>query len=114
MPFTKEEVRDKMAEKDVVILSVLPQEDFEKLHITGSRSLPLTLDYGAFLHEIEKKYGKEMFFITYGNHWTRADGASAAQAMKVQGFKAENYPGGIREWYDAGFPTEGTEMLRSA
>ena len=111
MSLTKEQVREKMVEKDVVVLSVLPQEDFEKLHIAGSRSLPLTLDYGAFLHEIEKMYGKKRFFITYGSHWTRVDGASAAQAMKVQGFNAENYPGGIREWFDAGFPTEGTEML---
>lgn len=114
MPFTKEEVLNKIKEKDVIILNVLPREDFEKLHITGSRSLPLTLDYAAFLQEVEKDYGKASFFITYGNHWTSADGASAAQAMRTGGFKVENYPGGIREWFDAGLPTQGTEALRQA
>ena len=109
MPLTKEEVFQKMREEGVVVLNVLPEADFQKLHIQGSQSLPLTLDYGAFLQEVERKHGKQRLFITYGDHLSRMDGASAAQAMRVHGFTAENYPGGIQEWFDAGLPTEGTE-----
>ncbi len=69
----------------------------------------MTLDYGGFIQEIEKKHGKQKLFITYGDHLSRADGASAAQAMRVHGFTVENYPGGIDEWFKAGFPTAGTQ-----
>jgi rhodanese-related sulfurtransferase len=109
MPLTKEEVFAKMKEEDVVLLNVLPEKDFHELHIQGSQNLPLTLDYSGFIQEIERKHGKNKFFITYGDHLSRLDGASAAQAMRTQGFKAENYPGGIQEWFEAGLPTEGTQ-----
>ena len=109
MPLTKEEVLEKMREESVVLLNVLPEPDYQRLHIQGSQSLPLTLDYGGFLQEIEKKHGKQKLFITYGDHLSRADGASAAHAMRVHGFRAENYPGGIQEWFESGLPTEGTQ-----
>ena len=109
MPLTKEEVFKRMKEEEVVLVNVLPETDFQKLHIQGSQSHPLTLDYSAFLNGIELKHGKKKSFITYGNHLTRLDGASAAQAMRTHGFTAENYPGGILEWFEAGLPTEGTE-----
>src|SRR5580658_3437940 len=109
MPLTKEEVVQKMQEEGVVVLNVLPEADFQKLHIQGSQSLPLTLDYGAFIQEIERKHGKQRLFITYGDHLSRMDGASAAHAMRIHGFTVENYPGGIQEWFEAGLPTEGTQ-----
>ena len=109
MSLTKEEVLEKMKEEGVVLLNVLPEAEFQKLHIRGSQSLPLTLDYARFIEEIEKKHGRQKLFITYGDHLSRADGASAAHAMRIHGFNAENYPGGIQEWFDAGLPTEGTQ-----
>jgi|SRR5579872_7588296 len=109
MSLTKEEVLEKMKEEGVVVLNVLPEADFHRLHIQGSQNLPLTLDYGGFLQEIEKRHGKKKFFITYGDRLSRADGASAAQAMRIHGFTAENYPGGIQEWFEAGLPTEGIQ-----
>ena len=109
MSLTKEEVLEKMKEEGVVVLNVLPEADYQRLHIQGSHSLPLTLDYGGFLQEIEKRHGKQKFFITYGDRLSRADGASAAHAMRIQGFKAENYPGGVQEWFEAGLPTGGNQ-----
>ncbi len=113
MSLTKEEVSVKRLEEGVVLLNVLPYEAFQKLHIQGSQSLPLTLDYAAFLQEIESKHGKQKRFITYGDHLSRADGASAAHAMRLNGFMVENYPGGIDEWFQAGLPTEGTQARLS-
>ena len=34
---------------------------------------------------------------------------NAAFVLKEQGFRADDYPGGIQEWSDAGLPIEGTE-----
>lgn len=112
MSMTKEEVFEKMKEEGVVVLNVLPEVDFQKLHIRGSENFPLTLDYGGFIQNIEKKHGKRKLFITYGDYLSRADGASAAQAMRVLGFSVDNYPGGIQEWFEAGLPTEGTHAGR--
>lgn len=109
MSLTKEEVFEKMKEEGVVVLNVLPEQDFQKLHIQGSQNLPLTLDYSSFIQEIERKHGKKKMFITYGDHWSRADGASAAHAMRIHGFTVENYPGGVQAWFEAGLPTEGTQ-----
>ena len=112
MSLTKEQVREKMVEKDVVVLSVLPQEDFEKLHIAGSRSLPLTLDYGAFLHEIEKDVRKEKVLHYLRQSLDPGGRRQRGASHEGSGFQRRKLPGGIREWFDAGFPTEGTEMLR--
>jgi len=109
MSLSKEEVLGKTREEGVVLLNVLPEADFQKLHIKGSENFPLTPDYGGFIQAIEKKHGKQKLFITYGDRLSRADGASAAQAMRVLGFTAENYPGGIQERFEAGLPTEGTQ-----
>ncbi len=37
MSLTKEEVFEKMKEEGVVVLNVLPEPDFQKLHIQGSQ-----------------------------------------------------------------------------
>jgi len=109
MSLTMEEVFEKMKKEDVVLLNVLPEKDFQKLRIQGSQNQPLTLDYSDFMQQIERKHGKKKLFITYGDYLSRADGASAAQAMRTLGFKAENYPGGIQAWFEAGLPIEGTQ-----
>ena len=38
----------------------------------------------------------------------------AAKALLAVGFKAEDYPGGIQEWSEAGYPVEGTMAPKAA
>jgi rhodanese-related sulfurtransferase len=109
MSMSKEAVKDKMKDMNVVVLNVLPDNDFAKLHIQGSESLPLGQSDGDFVQAVEKKYGKDKFFITYCAGMTCNAGPKAAKALQEKGFKANDYPGGIQEWSEAGFPTEGTE-----
>ncbi len=109
MPYTKEALLEKMEKANVVVLNVLPEGEFQKLHIRGSRNLPLTQDYGAFAKEVERLYGKKRLIITYCTDFTSASSANAAKILREKGFEAENYSGGIEEWHQAGYPTEGTK-----
>ncbi len=109
MSMTKEAVREKMKDMNVVVLDVLPDNDYAKLHIKGSENLPLGISGDDFVQAVEKKYGKEKFFITYCAGVTCNAGPNAAKALQKKGFKANDYAGGIQEWSEAGFPTEGIE-----
>jgi len=108
MSMTKEAVQDKMRDHNVVVLDVLPDTDFAKMHITGSENLPLGLNSGDFVQAVEKRYGKNKFFITYCAGLTCHVGFEAAKALTEKGFKADDYPGGMQEWSEADFPTEGS------
>lgn len=112
MSISKEAVFEKMNEASVVVLNVLPEEEFLKLHIRGSRNLPLTQDRGAFLQEVEKQFGKERFLIIYGSDIGSHAAIDATEALWKGRFKAETYLSGLREWKEAGFPTEGTDILK--
>ncbi len=107
---SKEALLKKMKDENTIVLGVIPKSDFEKLHIKGSDFIAFGQNVRSFVLSVEKKYGKGKFFITYGA--SRGDSLSshnAAVVLKEQGINAEDYPGGIQEWSEAGFPTEGTE-----
>jgi len=106
---SKEAVKDKMKDMNVVVLNVLPESDFAKLHIKGSENLPMGQNAADFVQAVEKKYGKDKFFITYCAGLTCDAGPKAAKALQEKGFKANDYAGGMEEWAKAEFPTEGTE-----
>jgi rhodanese-related sulfurtransferase len=110
MSMTKEAVKDRMKDGNVVVLNVLPENDYAKLHIKGSESLPMGLNSNDFVQAVEKKYGKTNFFITYCAGPNCNVGPNAAKALQDQGFKANDYAGGILEWSNAGYPVEGSEV----
>jgi rhodanese-related sulfurtransferase len=109
MSMTKEAVKDKMNDNNVVVLNVLSEKDYAMMHITGSENVPLGLNSDDFVKAVEKKYGKNKFFITYCAGLTCNAGPNAAKVLTEKGFKANDYPGGIKEWSEADFPTEGTQ-----
>lgn len=107
---TKEEIVEKMKEKGVVALDVLPEADYQKLHIKGSDSLSITgVRPDDFVKAVEAKYGKDKFLITYCSGWPCRHFLEAAEVLKKQGFQAEGYAGGIKEWAESGFPVEGSQ-----
>lgn len=109
MSMSKEAVKDKMKDQNTVILNVLPEADYAKLHIEGSENLPMGSNVDDFTQAVDKKYGKGKFFITYCAGLTCNAGPNAAKALQTKGFKANDYAGGMQEWSEAGFPTSGTE-----
>src|SRR5581483_946119 len=107
MPLTKEMLRKKLRSRDTVVLNVLSEDEFLKLHIKGSINIPLTQNREEFAQEVENRFGKDKLFITYSENIICAAGPNAAQALKVRGFKTETYLGGVQEWAEAGLPLEG-------
>src|SRR5579883_1436648 len=110
MSLTKEMVREKMKAKDTVVLNVLSRGDYDKMHIKGSNSLPWDKDPAGLAKLVESRYGKDKFFITHCSGYSCQLGPDAAKALKAAGFKAEDYPGGTQEWFEAGFPVEGSQV----
>ena len=110
MLMMKEDVRDIMTDAKVVVLNVLPENDYAKLHIRGSENLPLGTNPDDFVQAVEKRYGRDKFFITYCAGLTCTAGSQAAKVLRRKGFKANEYPGGIQDWSQAGFPTGGSEV----
>lgn len=108
MSMSKEAVKDKMKDMNTVVLNVLPEADYKEFHIQGSENLPLGADAGDFAGAVEKKYGKDKFFITYCAGLACDAGPKAAKVLREKGFKANDYAGGIEEWSQAGFPVGGT------
>ena len=114
MTLSKEVVMEKIKKANVVVLNVLPEEEFRELHIPGSQNLPLGQDQGSFAQAAEMKYGREKFFIVYGSSLPSLDAMNAAVALRKRGLWAEVYLGGMKEWSEAGLPAEGTNSQKKA
>ena len=55
-----------------------------------------------------------VFLLPIAPTWVAALVPPAAKALQESGFEAEDYPGGIEEWYAAGLPVDGTEVPHHA
>ena len=105
-----DQVFENMKRDGTVVLNVLPQNEFRKLHIKGSESLPLGKDPEAFCKEVVEKYGREKKFIVYGERFGLLDSYMAARALEEGKLQVLNYSGGIEEWYRSGLPVDGTRL----
>lgn len=107
MALTKEQVLEEMA-KGAKVVNVLGTSAFEDLRIKGSISIPLgDKKDDDFAREVETLVGREKTIITHCSGYSCQAGPRAAAILKARGFKAEDYPGGIEEWYDSHLPVEG-------
>jgi rhodanese-related sulfurtransferase len=113
MRINKEQVQENMKDSECVLINVLSKSEYKKMHIKGSESFPLTDDHSAFTKEVGDKFGKKKNLIVYGERFGILDGFEAAKALTKDGFKVENYSGGLQEWFRAGLPVEGTEVNTS-
>ena len=110
MAITKEEILEKMKEKETVVLNVLPRTDYDLLRIKGSQSLPIVrVRPEDFARMAEETYGRDKFYITYCSGFPRRHFQQAAEALVKRGLKAEGYAGGIQEWAESGLPVEGIQ-----
>jgi rhodanese-related sulfurtransferase len=114
MSMSKEMVREKMKEKDVIVLNVLSPEAYQKMHIPGSVNLAWAKDPKSFVKNAEKLYGKDKFYITHCSGFSCMAGPSAGAALRAEGFRAADYAGGMEEWFKAGSPVAGTAVPHAA
>ena len=85
----------------VQIINVLDPKDYELGFIKGSLKIPLDqLERRSY--ELDKKID----VVTYCAGYDCPASGKAAEKLSAQGFRVFAYEGGIKEWKEAGLPTE--------
>lgn len=110
---SREELIDLLDSEKVVILNVLASHAYDRIHIKNSISAPYDkLENGEF-----DDLGRDKKLIVYCASYDCGASRKAAALMRERGFDVAAYEGGIREWAESGYPTEGSmskeEYLRS-
>ncbi len=83
------------------VVNVLSTKDYGKGFIKGSKKIPLEQLNGR-LGELDKT--KEV--VTYCASSECDASMKAAEKLAAKGFKVKAYEGGIKEWSQAGLPTD--------
>lgn len=100
---TKEELKEKLNDRNVVIVNVLKEESYDNLHIKGSVNIPRSELENSRWNELDKN--KEI--ITHCTNYACNSSRYAAEFLQSKGFNVKAYEGGIEEWKEAGYPVEG-------
>ena len=102
---SKEELSARLGSPWVTIVNVLEPDAYERIHITGSISLPMKeLDAGRW-QELDS--AKEIVVHCSSSECNKS--REAANLLESKGLDASAYEGGMKEWAEAGLPTEGKE-----
>ena len=96
-----EELQQRLARGDVVVLDVRPEPEYEAGHIPGAQSVPLDA-----LASLAPKLPRRRQIVAYcrGPYCVYAD--DAVRALRARGFKARRLDVGFPEWRRAGLPVE--------
>jgi rhodanese-related sulfurtransferase len=96
-----EELQDRLARGDVVVLDVRPQPEYRAGHIPGAQSVPLDA-----LASLEPKLPRRGQIVAYcrGPYCVYAD--DAVRLLRARGLKARRLDVGFPEWRRAGLPVE--------
>jgi ArsR family transcriptional regulator len=98
-PVSRDELIDRAARGDVVILDVRPPEEFASGHIPGALSVPLDrLD--ATLARLPKR--TQIVAYCRGPYCVLAP--QAVEQLRAKGYKARRLAEGMPEWRLAGLP----------
>jgi len=96
-----DELEQRLARGDVVVLDVRPRREYEAGHIVGARSAPLSM-----LDNLAPKFPKRREIVAYcrGPYCVYAD--DAVRLLRSRGLKARRLDVGYPEWRRAGRPVE--------
>jgi rhodanese-related sulfurtransferase/DNA-binding HxlR family transcriptional regulator len=96
-----EELEQRLARGDVVVLDVRPEPEYRAGHIVGARSAPL-----PGLDELAAKLPRRREIVAYcrGPYCVYAD--DAVRLLRERGLKARRLDVGFPEWRRAGLPVE--------
>jgi rhodanese-related sulfurtransferase len=100
---SKNELVSKLGTDGEIVVNVLESPSYEKIHIKGSISIPLSQLKAGRWTELDKN--KEI--VTHCSSYTCDASREAAEFLETQGFKVKAYEGGMREWAESNLPTEG-------
>jgi rhodanese-related sulfurtransferase len=98
-----EELEERLARGQVVLLDVRPEREFQAAHIPGAVSAPLSR-----LEEVEVSLPKRKEVVAYcrGPYCVYAD--DAVRFLRKRGLNARRLGVGLPEWRRAGLPVETT------
>lgn len=102
-PITKDELSARLGRKEVVVVNVLAKEGYDKIHIRGSISIPRNELEGGRWRELDGVQEVVVYCSSYSCEASRM----VADFLEGKGFDVRAYEGGIKEWAEAGLPTEG-------
>jgi rhodanese-related sulfurtransferase/predicted transcriptional regulator len=98
---TRDELRRRLRQGDIVVLDVRPQPEYEAGHIPGALSLPLS-ELKSRLREVPQ--GSEIVAYCRGPYCLYAD--EAVRVLTDEGRLATRLEEGFPEWKAAGLPIE--------
>ena len=94
-----EELAERLARDDVVLLDVRPEPEYRAGHIAGARSAPLA-QLPALLVNLPRR--REIVAYCRGPYCVYAD--DAVRLLRARGLKARRLDVGLPEWRRAGLP----------
>ena len=100
---TANELADRLARGQVVLLDVRPEPEYRAGHIAGARSVPLP-SLAALAPELSRRH--EIVAYCRGPYCVYAD--DAVRLLRERGFEAKRLDVGFPEWQRAGRPVEVT------
>jgi rhodanese-related sulfurtransferase len=98
---SSEELEQRLARGEVVLLDVRPQTEFDAGHIAGARSAPL-----PDLDELAEKLPKRHEIVAYCRGPYCVYAHEAVRLLRERGLKARRLDVGYPEWRRAGLPVE--------
>lgn len=113
MSLSRQEVLEKIKDGAVVV-NVLSAESHAERHIEGSVNVPLVKDQDTFVRKVEEFVDRYHPVITYCSGPKCSAAIKAGNLLKARGFQADDYPGGVVDWEEAGLALEGTKVKELA
>lgn len=99
---SKEDLSKKLSERDrFQLLNVLEPEHYREGIIRGSRKFPLS-QLERRVNELDKSQEVVVYCTSYDCPVSR----QAAEKLAEKGFDVKAYEGGVKEWKEAGLPTD--------
>jgi rhodanese-related sulfurtransferase/DNA-binding HxlR family transcriptional regulator len=102
-PLSADELEQRLARGDVVLLDVRAEREYRAGHIAGARSAPLS-ELQSLLPTLPQR--REIVAYCRGPYCVYAD--DAVRLLRTRGLKARRLDVGFPEWRRAGLPVETT------
>jgi len=104
----KETLKQKIDNGDSFhLVEVLMPKEYNRLHIKGAVNIPLK----TIAKTARDYFDKNEEIVLYCADEDCAASTKAAEKLETFGYtRVFEYPGGKKEWYEAGLPVEGQEV----
>lgn len=100
-PVTAEELAERLADPDLVVIDVRPEADYARSHLPGAVSLPL-----AELQTRLAELPRDAVIVAYCGGPYCAVSPRAVRLLRSHGFRARPLDGGLTRWRRAGHPLQ--------